>query len=131
MWDHQLRVVKPGKIHDPYAPKKASRTTLDPTLGATVETTRYPVEFQPISLVEDTEQGVRQSVESAWAVITQRGVVIPGIQPEDGVLIELLNPDGSLTPAIDGVLQVVGEVGQWPTPARLAHTEFTVKRWLG
>lgn len=131
MWEHRLRVVKPRKINDPYAPKQASRTTLDPKLGATVEPTRYPVEFQPISLVEDTDQGVRQSVESAWAVVTQRGVVIPNIRPQDGVLIELANPDGSLTPAIDGVLQVVGEVGQWPTPARLSHTEFTVKRWLG
>ena len=121
MWQQRLRVVKPGKVQDPYAPNKASRTTLDPKQGARVQGTEYWVECQPVSLVEDNDQGTRVAVESAWMVVSRRGEPITNIGPADGVLVD----------GIDGVLQVVGEVGQWPTPTRLAHTEFTVKRWLG
>lgn len=121
MWEQRLRVVKPAKVQDPYAPRAASRATLDPKQGAQVAGGEYLVECQPISLVEETDGGVRESVETAWRVISRRGQPITGISSSDGVLVD----------GIEGVLQVVGEVGQWPTPARLAHTEFTVKRWLG
>lgn len=121
MWDQRLRVVKPAKVQDPYAPGKSSRVTLDIKQGAEIADGAFLVECQPISLVENTDSGTREAVETAWRIISRRGQPITNIKSSDGVLVD----------GIDGVLQVVGEVGQWPSPSRLAHTEFTVKRWLG
>lgn len=121
MWQQRLRVVKPAKVQDPYTPGKSSRVTLDIKQGARIADGAFLVECQPIFLVEDTDSGTREAVETAWRIISRRGQPITNIKSSDGVLVD----------GIDGVLQVVGEVGQWPSPSRLAHTEFTVKRWLG
>lgn len=121
VWLQPMQIVKPARLRDPYAPGRASRITLDPAEGAEIQPQVWLVECQPISLAEETENNTRVAAATAWRVISRRGEQIHDISPEDGVIVE----------GIDGVLQVQGEVGQWPTPARLAHTELTVKRWRG
>ncbi|WP_018119415.1 hypothetical protein [Corynebacterium mastitidis] len=116
-----MRVVKPARVQDPYAPKKASRITLDLEKGAEILPEVWLVECQPISLIEETENNTRVAAATAWRIISRRGQQITTIGPEDGVIVE----------GIEGVLAVEGEVGQWRTPTRLAHTELTVRRWRG
>lgn len=121
VWLQPMRIVKPARVQDPYAPRKASRLTLDPAQGAVIQPQVWMVECQPISLTEETENATRVAAVTAWRIISRRGEQITDIDPTDGVLVD----------GIDGVLEVQGEVGQWPTPARLAHTELTVRRWVG
>ncbi|WP_123959715.1 hypothetical protein [Corynebacterium pseudopelargi] len=94
--------------------------TLDPARGAQVMPERYRCEVQPVELVEDDGGGIRVHTRTSWRVITMPGCFIEGLRASDGVLVD----------GIDGVLEVVGEVGQWQHPTH-GHSEFTVRRWQG
>lgn len=119
MWDTALRVVKAGRVPDPYNPARGV-LTLDPGKGATVLDAVHLVECQPVSLVEDDAGGTRVHVQTSWRVITRPGEFISDLRAVDGVLVD----------GIDGVLEVVGEVGQWQHRTH-GHSEFTVRRWAG
>lgn len=120
-WAQRMRIVKAGRVKDPYAPGRSGRITLDPAEGATVQDRVWLVECQPIAVVEESENITRVASMNGWRIISRPGQQIEGITAADGVLVD----------GVKGVLQVEGEVGQWPTPPRLAHTEFTVRRWVG
>lgn len=119
MFSSTLRVVKAGREPDPYKPRGGS-VTLDPARGAVVQPTVFRCEVQPVELVEDDAGGTRVHTRTSWRVLTKPGCFIEDVRPSDGVLVD----------GIDGVLEVVGEVGQWRHPTH-GHSEFTVRRWQG
>ncbi|WKD60918.1 hypothetical protein CCICO_04405 [Corynebacterium ciconiae DSM 44920] len=119
MWDSTLMVVKAGRVSDPYNPS-GGVPTLSVNEGATIVPARHRCEVQPVELVEDDAAGTRVHTRTSWRVITQPGHYIDGLRASDGVMVD----------GIDGVLEVVGEVGQWPHPTH-GHSEFTVRRWQG
>lgn len=119
MWDTELRVVKGGREDDPYNPGHG-RITLDPERGATVGEQVHFVECQPIELFEDDAAGTRVHTRTSWRIITPPGAYIDGLTAIDGVLVD----------GVDGVLEVVGEVGRWVHPSH-GHDELTVTKWEG
>ena len=120
MWDTPLRVVKAGRIPDPYKPGQLGRLTLDPAKGATIDPTEHFVECQPVSLIEEDQGGTRVHVATSWRIITRPGQHLTGLTAADGVLVD----------GIDGVLSVEGEIAHFVHP-RLGHDELTVTRWKG
>lgn len=119
MWDTPLRVVKPGTVPDPYNPTRGRRT-LNPQDGATVLDDVHLVECQPVELVEEDSGATRVHTRTSWRIITRPGSNITGLTATDGVLVE----------GIDGVLEVVGEVGRWVHRTH-GHDELTVTKWEG
>jgi hypothetical protein len=119
IWQTPLRVVKAGRGSDPYSPK-GGKLTLDPDNGATIQDEEFLVECQPVELAEDTAAGTRVHTRTSWQVITRPGTHIDGLDATDGVLVD----------DIDGVLEIVGEIGR-VNHDRLGHDEFTVTRWEG
>lgn len=117
MWDTPLRVVKPAVVADGYSP---GRINLDPDNGATVLDDEHYVECQPVELAEETAGGTRVHTRTSWRIITPPGTHIDGMEATDGVLVD----------GIDGVLEVVGEVGGFVHPTH-GHDELTVTRWRG
>lgn len=119
MWDTPVRVVKAGREPDKYNPRNG-RVTLDPDKGATVLPEVYLCEVQPIELVEDDAGGTRVHTRTSWRIITRPGTHILGVRASDGVTVH----------GIDGVLEIVGVIGQWTHPTH-GHSELTVRRWEG
>lgn len=120
MWNTRLRVVKAGRIPDPYKPGQPGRLTLNPDQGATIDRTEHFVECQPVSLIEEDQGGTRVHVATSWRIITRPGQHLTGLTAADGVLVD----------GIDGVLSVEGEIAHFVHP-RLGHDELTVTRWKG